>query len=187
MKFREALKESIKHLTSSEFRNRVKEEDERMLTEINSLTEINKKGFLTNNSQSGRQEKGKHYIDKKPLTINERAYLSGFMLKPKAVSFLRDIHLHTDKMAFAVPVAKCEINIPTELDIPLTITKHAGKEEVTTHMSLAIPQEFMDFQLKESKLNKTEPIVYIFCFDPEWNRYCSDKDGLFTNILRLLK
>ena len=186
MKFREAVKESVKHLRSSEFLERVKEEDERMISEIDILTKINEKGFLTFNSQSGRQEKGKHYKDKKPYTINERSYIMGFMLKTKAVSFLQNMNLHTDKMAFAIPVSKCDIDIPSELDIPLSISKHAGKETVNTHMSLAIPKDYMNFQLKQSKINRTEPVLFIFCFDPQWNRYCSDKNGLFSNIVKIL-
>jgi hypothetical protein len=187
MKFREALKNSVKHLKSSEFRDRVIEEDERMLSEIDILVEINKNGYLTNNSQSGRQLKGKHYQDKKSFTINERSYITGFMLKTKAESFLQHLHLQTDKIAFAIPVSKCEIDIDSELTIPLTITKHAGEERVTTHMTTVIPQDQMNFFLKESKLNKTEPVVFLFCFDPEWNRYSSEKNGLFTDILKMLK
>jgi hypothetical protein len=186
MKFREAVKESVNHLGSSDFYNRIKEEDERMLSEIDILTKINKKGLLSFDSQSGRQQKGKHYNDKKPYTIDERAYIAGFMLKKEAVSFLRNMNLHTDKMALAIPVSTCDIDIPSDLDIPLTLTKHAGKEIVETHMSLAIPESYMDFQRKQSKINKTEDVLYIFCFDPKWNRYSSDKNGLFTDILNTL-
>lgn len=187
MKFSEALKESIKHLNSSEFRNRVKEEDERMLSEINILTEINKKGFLTNNSQSGRQEKGKHYQDKKPYIIDERAYLSGFMLKTKAEKFIDNLRKSSDKVGLIVPVCECDLDIPSELYIPLTTTKHASKVQVNTHILPVISKKSMTFFLKESKVNKTEPVVFICCFDPEWNRYSSSKNGLFTDILKALK
>jgi hypothetical protein len=187
MKFKEALKESVKHLSSPNFRERVVEEDERMLSEIDILCEINKQGFLTHDSQSGRQDKGKHYIDKKSYTINERAYILGFMLKTKASSFLKNMSLQTDKIAMIIPVSKCEMDIPVEFDIPLTISKHSGEEKIYTHMSTVIPQAHMNFQLKESKINKTEPVVFVFCFDPQWNRYSSDKNGLFNEVLKILK
>jgi hypothetical protein len=54
-------------------------------------------------------------------------------------------------------------------------------------MSLAIPQEHMNFLLKQAKLNKSEPVVFVYCFDPKWNRYSSNKNGLFTTILTALK
>ncbi len=187
MKFSDAIKESIKHLNSSEFRDRVIEEDERMLSEIDILVKINKKGFLTNNSQSGRQLKGKHYQDKKSYTIDERAYLSGFMLKTKAETFLNALRKSSDKVGFTVSVCECNLDIPSELYIPLTTSKHAGEVKVTTHISPVISPELMASFIKESKLNKTESVVFIFCFDPEWNRYSSSKNGLFTDILKVLK
>lgn len=186
MKFQEALKEAVKHLSSPEFRQRVKEEDERMLSEIDILCEINKKGFLTHDSQSGRKEKGKHYLDKKPYTIDERAYIAGFMLRSKAAAFLEKIHLHTDKMAFVVPSVDCTLDIPTEFDIPLTIQTHSGQKEIISHMSPAVPQDYKSFQLKQSKINKSEPVVYVYCFDPQWNRYSSSRAGLFKDVLRCL-
>lgn len=58
MKFQDAQKKSVKMISSKDFIERVKEEDETMLEHMPSLKDMNKQGFLTVNSQAGRKEKG---------------------------------------------------------------------------------------------------------------------------------
>jgi hypothetical protein len=172
---------------SKDFLERIKNEDASMLKQMNILKEINKAGFITTESQAGRKQKGKHYLDNKPYIIEERAYITGFMLEKDAIKFIKDIGIYTDKNAVYVPICDDNIKIPASLDIPLTITTKAGKTEVSTHTSLALPKQAGDFFRKEAKLNKDGNIVYITCWDPIWNRLASGKKGLFTDVLHTLK
>ena len=59
MKFQDAQEKAVKMLSSKDFIERVKEEDETMVKHLAKLKDINKHGFLTVNSQAGRKEKGK--------------------------------------------------------------------------------------------------------------------------------
>ena len=39
---------------------------------------------------------------------------------------------------------------------------------------------------KEIKLNKSEKVVLILCYDPKLNRDAKNKDGLFREVLKSL-
>lgn len=188
MKFSDALKESVKHLRSPEFHERVVSEDERMLSEIDILVKINQKGFLTFNSQSGRSINKR--IDNKPYRYIERSYIMGFMLKTEAEKFMHHMHMNTDKMVLLVPYCRGKDSErfydERQYDVPLTVEYFDGKEKVHTHMSVAIPRAYMEQEMKHAKINKSEPVEMIFCFDPKWNRYSSSKNGLFTQVLAAL-
>jgi hypothetical protein len=56
-----------------------------------------------------------------------------------------------------------------------------------THISAAIPQRAEDMFRKAVRLNKSEKVVYILCWDPEWNRLASNRDGLFRDVLKYLQ
>ena len=187
MKFQEAQKEVLKTLSSKPFLDRIKEEDPNMVKYIPAFKEINAAGFLTINSQSGKQSRGKASVHTgKPYVINERAYMEGFLKEDQAEQFIKNMALHTDKNAILITSCK-EANIPPALDIPLTVTESAGNMTINTHMSTVLPETVMTVYRKQLHLNKSEKAVYVFCWDTKWNRAAMSKDGLFKDILRSLK
>jgi len=181
MKFNEAKAQAVALFNSAEFKERVQEEDASMLRQLTILQEINKHGFITVNSQAGAKTKGKHYETGKAYENMERAYLMGFMLETEAVLFIKNMGIKTDKNAVFVPVCSDDIKLPSALDIPLTITKIGGVARVDTHFSSALPKSTFESFRKQAKLNKSEKVVFIFCWDSEWGR-----KGLFKDVLRIL-
>ena len=182
MKFNEAKAHAVALFNSAEFKERVNEEDTTMLRQLATLQEINRNGFITVNSQAGAKAKGKHHETGKAYENIERAYLMGFMLETKAPEFIKNMGLKTDKNAVFVPVCSDDINLPSALDIPLTITTSAGTTKVDTHFSSALPKSAFDSFKKQVKLSKSEKVVFIFCWDSEWGR-----KGLFKDVLRILR
>lgn len=182
MKFNEAKAHAVALFNSAEFKERVNEEDATMLRQLATLQEINRNGFITVNSQAGAKAKGKHHESGKAYENIERAYLMGFMLETKAPEFIKNMGLKTDKNAVFVPVCSDDINLPSALDIPLTITTSAGTTKVDTHFSSALPKSAFDSFKKQVKLSKSEKVVFIFCWDSEWGR-----KGLFKDVLRILR
>ena len=182
MKFNEAKARAVALFNSAEFKERVNEEDATMLRQLAILQEINQRGFITVNSQAGAKTKGKHHETGKSYENIERAYLMGFMLETKAPEFIKNMGLKTDKNAVFVPVCSDDINLPSALDVPLTITTSAGITRVDTHFSSALPKSAFDSFKKQVKLSKSEKVVFIFCWDSEWGR-----KGLFKDVARILK
>jgi len=181
MKFKEAIKRAVDMFDNDkEFLERITVEDPTMVKHLPILKQINQLGFLTYGSQAGLRKKGKDY------EIHERAYVEGFMQEKEAGEFIKKMAFHTDKNAIFVPTCCDDVIVPPSLDIPLTTTKKNGKISVDTHMSTAIPKSVEDMFRKRVKLNKTEKAVYIFCWDPEFNRMASGKNGLFRDVLRYL-
>jgi hypothetical protein len=178
MKFKHAIVDAVKTLASDAFIKRIKEEDDTMLKHLTILKEINKYGFITNNSQTGNK------TVKEPYEIKQRAYISGFMLETMAQHFIKNMGLYTDKGAIYIPI--CD-TIPSNLDIPLTITKINGKIQTDTHMSSALPFSVWESYRKQLHINKNEKIVFIFCWDLKWCRNASGPSGLFTDVLKILK
>jgi len=189
MKFTDAKKKIIQMFDSDNFKQRIRDEDRTMIRHLDILKEINKYGYLTTESQAGRKcYKGKKsYFDGKPYEIKERAYISGFMKKDNAEKFIKEMGIYTDKNALFTPICNDDISIPASLDIPLTITIQQDKTEVSTHTSSVIPKSYADMLRKQVKLSKSEDVVYIFCWDTKWCRNASNKNGLFTDILKVMK
>jgi hypothetical protein len=188
MKFADAKKKTIQMFESDDFKQRIREEDPTMIKHLDILKEINKCGYLTIESQAGRCHKGaKSFFDGKPYEIKERAYISGFMKRNEAEKFIKVMGINTDKNAVYNPICDDTIDIPSSLDIPLTITIQKDKTEVSTHTSVAIPKSYADMLRKQVKLDKSEDVVYVVCWDTKWCRSASDKNGLFTDILKILK
>ena len=183
MKFKDAQKMSIHKFGSDDFLSRIKEEDESMLQHLPILKRINEKGFITTWSQAGRKSKGISIINNKPYVTEERAYVEGFMPYKKAVNFLKNMNLYTDKNATNVFISDNPKFFKSELDIPLTITTQNNKINIETHMSLSLPIHMLNLFKKEHKLNLNENVLYVFCWDPIWNRNASNVDGLFTDVL----
>ena len=187
MKFLDAQKAAIVKISSPEFLERIREEDPRMVKNLPILKAINAHGYLTTESQAGRFSKGKSAADGQYYVMSERAFLSGFMLEKDAALFIRRMGLYTDKNAIYIPVTADDTYLPASLDIPLTTTKKAGQRTVETHMSVARPKPVMEMELKQIRLNKSEKVVFVQCWDTHWNRLATGKDGLFTDVLRILK
>ncbi|AYV79663.1 MAG: hypothetical protein Faunusvirus35_2 [Faunusvirus sp.] len=177
MKFKDALKQTIKMFSTPEFIKRVKREDESMLKHYKIIKKINANGYLTTNSQAGRKDD----------EYNEKAYMVGFMLETKAVDFIKNMGLYTDKNAAFVPCCNENVHSPASLDIPLTTGKQEGKTVVHTHMSPVLPESQWHFERENAHISKTEKVVYIHCWDSKWNRNASSSSGLFTDVLKILK
>jgi hypothetical protein len=169
MKFNAAQKKAVYMFDNPEFIANIKEEDPTMVKHLDILKKINENGYLTKNSQAGR--KSNEY---------ERAYIQGFMTKTRAIEFLKRMNIETDKNAIYVSINEKE----PIFNIPLTIQKNQ-KWEVVTHMSTTLPVRIWNQERKY--LNLDANIVYIFCWDPKWNRNASSKTGLFTDVLNVLK
>jgi hypothetical protein len=173
MKFRVAQKKVLDMFDNQEFIENIKDEDSTMIKHLSILKQINQHGYLTTSSQAGR----------KTSTIYEKAFITGFMLKNDAIQFIKRINIETDKNAIYVSINNKEFD--KKLTIPLTIQKE--KEwKVITHWSPTIPLRVWNQERKKINLDK-DNIVYIFCWDPKWNRNASSRCGLFTDVLKLLK
>jgi len=183
MKFKDAQTMAIYKFDTNDFLTRIKEEDESMLQHLPILKKINEKGFITIGSQAGHRTKG---INNKPYVTEERSFIEGFMPYKKAVSFLKNMNLNTDKNAVNVFISDNPKFFKCELDIPLTITKQNNKTNIHTHMSLSLPIHILNCYKKEHKINRAENVLFVFCWDPIWNRNASNSDGLFTDVLRNL-
>ena len=175
---------AIHKFDTEDFLTRIKEEDESMLQHLPILKKMNEKGFITTGSQAGRKTNGISVLNNKPYVTEERAFVEGFMPYKKAVSFLRKMNLYTDKNA--TNIIDNPKFLKSELDIPLTITTQNNKINIETHMSLSLPIQILNSYKKEHKINRSENVLYVFCWDPIWNRNASNIDGLFTDILQNL-
>jgi hypothetical protein len=186
MKFLDAAKQTATMLGSTEFHKAQLCEDPQMITQLPILQEINRHRFLTTESQSGVHRRGTSVLNGKPYEMSERAFLTGFMLEADAIKFLKVFNL-TDKNATYIPFCNEEVRLPTSLDMPVTIIKQGRVTEVTTHTPLTYPKSQWEFLRKNAHINKSEPIVAIYCWDSHWNRLASGKKGLFTEVLATLK
>ncbi len=182
MKFKDAQMMSIHKFDTDDFLTRIKEEDETMLQHLPILKRMNEKGFITTGSQAGRKSKGLN----KPYVMEERAFVEGFMPYKKAVNFLKNMNLYTDKNATNIFISNNPKFLKSELDIPLTITTQNNKTNINTHMSLSLPIHILNSYKKRNMINLSENVLYVFCWDPIWNRNASNVDGLFTDVLRNL-
>ena len=184
MKFADALKKATTLFDSNSFFERIKDEDPTMIKYLPLLQKINKSGFLTTQSQAGNRTKGFSSHDGEPYELLERAFITGFMLEKDAVKFIKNMAVHTDKNAIYVPVCK---ETPASLDIPLTIVRRKSDIRIETHMSTSLPKSTEASFRKMVHLNKSEKVVFIFCWDSKWCRSASDKNGLFTEVHSILK
>jgi hypothetical protein len=186
MKFRQACDAAASNFGEESFAVKIKEEDPLMVKYLPLLQKINKAGFLTTNSQAGHRSKGKHYQTGKPYELTESAYLEGFMLEADAAKFIKAMGIQTDKNAIFRPVCASETDLPPELDIPLTIVKRGSETSVETHSTVGLPKEWSDSFKKMVHLNKSEKVVFIFCWDTHWGRGAAGKNGLFIQVLECL-
>jgi hypothetical protein len=185
MKFQAAVENWVDHLLSHKFKERVLEEDPTMLKHVPILAEINRHGFITNNSQAGRKYSYMDEMDKQRYDHCERAYLEGFMLQSKAALFIKEMALHTDKVAHILhsTTDKTTLDLPSSLNTPVTVEN----ERTRTHMPNIVSDATWHRLRKQSHINKSERIVWVSCYDLTWNRSAVGPKGLFKEVLKILK
>lgn len=196
MKFDPACARAVTFLASAEFADRVAEEDPAMAAQIPLLQRMNALGYLTHESQSG---KPKPLAPSAKRAIWERAFVVGFMKQATAAKFIRDMGVLTDKVAVYIPVIDCwdsktvAARIPSSLDVPVTATVELERKrdfqfQVDTHLSPVVPLTVDVANRKYVRLDASaKDVVQVCCWDPKWNRLSSGKDGLFTDVVRILE
>ena len=178
----------IKLLQSQRFLNRVRDEDPYMIPIIPSLISINKLGFITIDSQSGRKESGISYLDGLPYLLLYRSYVFGVMTSQLAKLFISRFnypHLHS----IIVPIVNnAEPSVAN--DIPLTISRKKDGDTIITHMSKVLPKRIASNYLAQAgfdtRYDSKTDLVFIFCWDSKWLRPALHKNGLFTSIIKTL-
>lgn len=199
MKFKEALKESIKYLESDDFKNREDAED--TLPQIHNLIKINKLGLLTTGSQQGRVYQGYNPDTKRYYEIRERAQLSGFMPRVKALHLIEYLNSHTDKIAFFVhsqpgkEFEKLFYEGNPELipSIPITVSASSLKKVKFTKFfsdsknPTIFPESLYNFEKKNAHLNKSEDVLLIIIIDPVYGREAPSSNGLYKDVFNALK
>jgi hypothetical protein len=104
------------------------------------------------------------------------------MTRKDAHIFVNTINMNTDKIALSVVVS--DTYADPKLDIPLTMENKG----IFTHMSTFVPFNYLNQEKQKMHLlDSMKDILYIFCWDPKWNRNASSKTGLFTDVLKILK
>ena len=170
--FKIAQKNAVEKFTNLEFIKNIEDEDPTMVKHLNILKQINEYGYLTTNSQAGI----------KTENYEERSFIIGFMSRKDAQNFVHTINMNTDKIALSVVVS--DTYADPKLDIPLTME---NKGAPVTHMSTFVPVKYLIREKQKIGLKQDLDILYIFCWDPKWNRNASSKTGLFTDVLKILK
>jgi len=177
LKFRGAQTRMLKMLQGPEFAAR--EDAQTTLPALKQLLEINRLGFLTEDSQQG--------IIK--ANIHERAYIVGIMKEADAELFVKNMSLFTDKVCMIISVID-KYDSTTYDKIPLTYTTNynkIGKYNIDTAMTAIYPQEQWDFVRKQGfNIAKSEKVVPVFCYDVKWGRKATIADGLFTSVIKVL-
>lgn len=187
MKFKDALDLSIEKMRSEDFIKMIREEDELMVSHLHILTKINEMGFLTLESQGGHEITGSHIQTGKPFETRERAYLMGFMPEKKAAEFIKMMGLFSDKNVINIFPVEDDMNIPRRFDIPLTTTHYENDNIIYTSTSTILPRIIWEQYREEARLNKSEKVVYLLCWDSKWCRNASARCGLFNDILKSLE
>ena len=195
MRFSTYQKHTIEYLQSEDFQTR--EDAGHIPGSIENLIEINKKGFVTDNSQEGLHITGYNPDSKKYYSIKERAYVVGTMKEEDAYAFVKLINTYTDKVAFIVrndPSKEYEkLYFETKNPTPtiaVTVSGTSSKSVAdvdtytaftalqTTLPSMGMSKEFKSIQDK---------VEYVAVFDPVYCRKSTHKNGLHKDILDALK
>jgi hypothetical protein len=181
MKFEDVKTDRIKMFDSQQFLERIKDEDIRMLKYLPLLKKMNEYSFITIESQAGVGKKYKTHI------MSEKSYIIGFIQESKAENFIKHLSINSDKNCLIIYNVDDNFDIPAKFDIPLTIEKKNNEIKVVTHTSTVLPQNWYDMYKKEIRINKSEKVILLLCFDPKFNRDAKNKDGLFIDVIKSLK
>ena len=199
MKFKDALKESIKYLQSDEFKKREDAED--TLPQIDNLIKINELGLLTIGSQQGRNQRGYNPDTKRYYETRERAQLMGFMPRVRGSQLIEYLNSHTDKIAFFVhsqagkEFEKIFYEGNPELipNIPITVSASSLKKEKLTKfysdstIQTIFPESLYNLEKKRAHLNKSEDVLFIIIIDPVYGRKAPSINGLYKDLFNALK
>lgn len=186
MKFSDARQRMIKYLQSEDFTSR----EDAQTTNTDNLIQINKKGFLTENSQEGILHSGFNKDTQKYFLIKERAYVTGFMKNSEVEEFVNRINNTTDKVAFSIiPSVKEESSF-------ITVTVSASAESKAklkttpltpaTKLFTSLPDEVLKSIKKSVHINQTEAVSLVAVFDPVYGRKATSVKGVFKDILNHL-
>ena len=140
------------------------------------LQDMAKYGFIVVDHQMGIRRKG-------TTDVHERAYVTGFMLESLAEKFLPTVTLYTDKTAIFTPV----VEYMHQFGTPVKVEYKDRKMTIKSVIENELDEDIFDEYIKEAKLSFQEPIVYITCWDPVWNRNATDSSGLFYQVHGILK
>ncbi len=191
MSFDNAKKRLIEHFSSKHFFDKIEEEDPTMVKYIDAFKKIASYGFLSFNSQGGHNKKMQS-DNHKNYEMCERSFILGFMEKDNAEKFIKEMNLTTDKICIYIP--KCDTDdLPTLLDIPLTIVIKDNDVNIHTHMSTAMPSNVWKHMKSEIFIdNDNDDVVMILCYDGKWNRnglMNGDiyNNGLFIDVIKTLE
>lgn len=182
MKFEEAAKSMSKFIKSKDFLKNAKEEAPEIIPFIPTLTNINKNGLITVDSQPGKRLRGENF------DLHQRAYLLGFMESEKAIAMNQSFAFE-DKVMIIVHVDETATmeDFKSKMDIPLTIEASSAEFKVVTHTSASVPQTVFDFYRKQANLSKNINLSFVVFFDPKYNRNANGSNGLFTKVVHHLK
>ena len=191
LSFEKAKEWLIEHLASDVFKRR--ENASNTVSSVPILQEIVKHNMITENSQEGVISKGYNERSKEFYVIKERAYLSGFMKHPAALKLVNYLNTYTDKVAFITMVVPTEVEEylrATKGNITVTVEASAkSAEKVTNFTTASIAQQFIDesgLTFMKGLLNIREDVEVdlVMCFDPQYGRLASSKDGLYADVLK---
>jgi len=194
LSFEKAKEWLIDHLESDIFKGR--EDAGNTLSSVPILQEIVKHNMITENSQEGVISKGYNEESKKFYVIKERAYLSGFMKHPAALKLVNYLNTYTDKVAFVTMVVPREVEGDLrDIGANISVTVQASAktaEKATNFTTFSIAPQFIDtggfaFMKSTSNIREDEKVHLVLCFDPQYGRLASSKDGLYADVLKGLK
>ena len=194
LSFEKAKEWLIEHLESDIFKER--EDAQNTISSIPILQEIVKNNMITENSQEGIILKGYNEHSKKFYVIKERAYLSGFMKHDAALKLINYLNRYTDKVAFITMVVPTEVEGDLrDIGANITVTVQASAktaEKATNFTTFSIAPQYVDprgFAIQKSASNIREDVKVqlVMCFDPQYGRLASSKDGLYADVLKGLK
>ena len=194
LSFEKAKEWLIEHLASDVFKGRENASD--TISSVPILQEIVRHNMITENSQEGIISKGYNEHSKNFYVIKERAYLSGFMKHPAALKLVNYLNIYTDKVAFIVMVVPTEVEEylrATKANITVTVEASAkSAEKVTNFTTASIAPQFIDesgltFKKSSSNIREDVEVDLVMCFDPQYGRLASSKDGLYEDVLKGLK
>ena len=192
LSFEKAKEWLIHHLDSDVFKRR--ENASNTISSVPILQEIIRHNMITENSQEGIISRGYNEDSKKFYVIKERAYLSGFMKHGNANKLVNYINTYTDKVAFIVAVVPSDIYESIETSrIAVTIQASAKLAENANDFTIAsiVPQFFgtdeFNFTKTLSNLKDDVKVDLVMCFDPQYGRLASSKNGLYADVLKGLQ
>ena len=194
LSFEKAKEWLIQHLASDDFKAR--EDSGDTISSVPILQEIVRYNMITENSQEGIISKGFNEHSKEFYVIKERAYLSGFMKHPAALKLVNYLNIYTDKVAFITMIVPTEVEDylrATKGNIAVTVEASAkSAERVTNFTTASVAQQFIDesgltFMKGSLNIHEDVEVDLVMCFDPQYGRLASSKDGLYADVLKGLK